>query len=42
MIESAPGAGATFRALIPAHGAPPKGEGALAADQGQATSRRPV
>ncbi|BCM81833.1 ATP-binding protein [Methylobacterium indicum] len=42
VIESAPGAGATFRALIPAHGAPPKGEGALAADQGQATSRRPV
>ncbi|TGD98406.1 ATP-binding protein [Methylobacterium nonmethylotrophicum] len=33
VIESTPGEGATFRALIPAHGG---------TDQGQATSRRPV
>ena len=45
VIESTPGQGATFRALIPAHGAPPKGappQDPVPADQGQATSRRPV
>ncbi|KMO39117.1 ATPase [Methylobacterium variabile] len=37
VIESTPGEGAVFRALIPAHG-----EAKEPADQGQATSRRPV
>ena len=37
VIESTPGQGAVFRALIPAHG-----DAREPADQGQATSRRPV
>jgi two-component system phosphate regulon sensor histidine kinase PhoR len=39
VIESTPGEGATFRALIPAHGEARKD---ASPDQGQATSRRPV
>ncbi|MFH6781795.1 MULTISPECIES: ATP-binding protein [Methylobacterium] len=45
-IESTPGEGATFRALIPAllpaHGDPRQAAETQAVDQGQATSRRPT
>ncbi|OAS25414.1 two-component sensor histidine kinase [Methylobacterium platani] len=39
VIESTPGEGATFRALLPAHG---ESRAAAIPDQGQATSSRPV